>query len=331
MKPTRVSVLMPLYNASQYLREAIESILQQTFQHFEFVIINDGSTDNSEQIILQYSDPRIRYFHNEENKGLVYTLNKGLELCQGAYIARMDADDISHPDRLKKQVDFMIQNPKVGVLGSWMKTIPRGKIHKKPCSNEEIKASMFFNNPFAHPTVMLRKSVIENHRYDHNFLHIEDYEFWIRLASKMEMANLPEVLLEYRIHDLQISMENSRFQVEQNIRLKYQLFSRIVNLEEKPFLKIWENMWLGRALDFEQMYYPFVLYKKIKKTDLLKIKINPTLFKKKFIQWLTPALFRSIPNLSFRERIRLVVYRLFWDMTFKMKVKFTLMTMGLRK
>ena len=119
MTSATVTVLMPVYNGEMYLREAIDSILHQTFTDFEFLIINDGSTDNSETIILSYDDSRIRYEKNDSNLKLIATLNKGIELAKGKYIVRMDADDISIPDRIEKQVAFLEKNPDVGICGSW--------------------------------------------------------------------------------------------------------------------------------------------------------------------------------------------------------------------
>ena len=113
-----VSVIMPVYNGALYLREAIDSILSQTHTNLELIIINDGSNDNSEEIILSYEDNRIRYIINEKNSGICVTLNKGLDIAKGKYIARMDCDDISCPERLQMQIEYMEQNPSIGVLGS---------------------------------------------------------------------------------------------------------------------------------------------------------------------------------------------------------------------
>src|ERR1017187_7276972 len=114
-----ITVLMPVYNAAPFLREAIDSILNQTFKNFELLIINDGSTDNCEEIILTYKDPRIRYIKNETNIKLISTLNKGIKLSKGKYIVRMDADDISFPDRIEKQVNYMETNPAIALCGTW--------------------------------------------------------------------------------------------------------------------------------------------------------------------------------------------------------------------
>lgn len=214
IKEPTVTVLMPVYNGELYLREAIESILSQTFSDFEFLIIDDGSTDQSVSIINSYSDKRIRLVSNEENCGLVETLNKGIQLAKGEYIARMDADDISFRKRLEKQVEFMELHPILAVCGTWYKKNIRGKIkiiQHLPLSNEEIRCVLFFNSPIAHPSVMIRKSVINEHNmsYSSSFKHAEDYELWIKIIEIAQIANLPDALIYYRQHSEQVSSYNS--------------------------------------------------------------------------------------------------------------------------
>lgn len=202
----KVTVLMPVYNAGIYLQEAIESILKQTFSDFELLIINDGSTDQSAEVIARFDDPRIRYVKNEKNIGLVKTLNKGLDLAQGIYVARMDQDDISLPERLEKQVKFLDTHSEIGVCGSWFELFPSGELVQRPVTNDEIKAHLFINCALGHPTVIIRMKVLKNNNllYDPSFDHAEDYEFWTRLIQKTKMQNIPEVLLKYRVHSSQI-------------------------------------------------------------------------------------------------------------------------------
>lgn len=199
----KVTVLMPVYNGEKYVAEAIESILKQTFTDFEFLIINDGSTDSSEEIIKSYNDARIRLVNNEINLKLIATLNKGLELAQGEYIARMDCDDISLPERLAKQVEFMDKHPEVGVCGAWVETIglKSGDIWRYPSESQEIAARLFFRNAFAHPTVMLRSSLFRQHSlyYNPEYLHVEDFALWQQCRPLFSLANIPHVLLKYRI------------------------------------------------------------------------------------------------------------------------------------
>lgn len=199
---------MPVYNGERYLREAMESILEQAFTDFEFLIINDGSTDNSVAIIQSYINPRIRLVHNDGNLGLAVSLNKGLELAQGEYIARMDADDVSRPERLKRQVSFMDANPRVGVCGSWVKFFPKANnyVWKLPERSEEIRCWQFHTVGVAHPSVMMRRRLFAEHKllYDPQYRYAQDYELWGRAIRYMDFANIQKVLLDYRISPEQI-------------------------------------------------------------------------------------------------------------------------------
>ena len=150
---------MPAYNAEQYICEAIESILNQTYKDFEFIIINDGSTDRTKEIIKSYNDPRIVYLENEKNSGIVVTLNKGLDFATGEYIARMDADDVASPKRFEKQVAYMGKNKGIGVLGTGIIIFGEGMAEKSysfSSNARQAKADLFFNSSLAHPTVMIR-------------------------------------------------------------------------------------------------------------------------------------------------------------------------------
>ena len=204
---------MAVYNGQSYLRETIESILNQTFKDFEFLIIDDGSTDQSATIIHEFRDVRIKYVSNEKNKGLPFSLNRGLELAQGEYIVRMDADDISVPSRLKKEVRFMDTHPEITACGSWIKTIGHdaGYVHKYLTSPEDIKASLLFNTSMAHPTVILRKSDLlkYNLHYNTNFSYYEeDYDLWVKISQHKKLANIPSVLLFYRLHQKSVTYVN---------------------------------------------------------------------------------------------------------------------------
>jgi len=212
----KITILMPVYNGEKYLKKSIESILNQTFKDFEFLIINDSSTDNSEKIIKSYADPRIIFIQNEKNIGVTKTLNRGLELATGEYIARMDADDISLTKRLNKQIKFLEANPKIGICGTWIKTIGniKGYIQKYPTNPNEAKAQMLFYTPLAHPTVMMRKNILKrfNLKYDENLRNGQDYDLWSRALKYTKISNLNKVLLLYRIHEKSESTKHSNFQ-----------------------------------------------------------------------------------------------------------------------
>lgn len=218
-----VTILLPVYNCETHLGEAIESILQQTYQNFEFIIINDGSTDNSESVILSFSDTRIKYFKNEKNIQLIGTLNRGLELSQGKYIARMDQDDISEPNRIERQVLLMEEKSDIGVCGSWIKVFGiKDDIIRYPETNDEILAAMFFYNPFSHPSVMLRKSEIDRLKLNYNpaYLQAEDYQLWFQCFNKTGLYNIPEVLLHYRVHESQLGFVAPQASISSTKRLK---------------------------------------------------------------------------------------------------------------
>lgn len=218
-----VSVLMPVYNGEKYLAEAIDSILQQTYTHFELLVINDGSTDASEQIILSYNDARIRYVQNEQNSGLIFTLNKGIDLAAGQYIARMDADDVCMPNRLALQVAFLEQNPQVGMCGaSAYRMDAEGKILGKMgkiCDSALLRASLLFSSPYIHPLMMIRTSLLQANKYNADYKHVEDFELWTRLAEQTEGANLPDYLLRYRWHDSNVSVVYNEVQLSRNKEL----------------------------------------------------------------------------------------------------------------
>lgn len=210
----KVSVVMSVYNGGKYLKEAVLSVLQQTYRDFELIIINDGSTDDSLNIIkeLQSKDDRIKIV-SRENKGLVCSLNEGVRMAQGEYIARMDADDLAGCDRFEKQLKYMQENNLV-VCGSWAEGIDSaGKNIKDmdyPPNTKKIRFYALWHNPFIHPAVMFKKDIFEkNGGYRKSFKHIEDYELWTRLVFKYKTGNIPERLIKYRLHDDQITRENN--------------------------------------------------------------------------------------------------------------------------
>jgi len=233
----RVTVLMPVYNGAPFLADAIQSILQQTFIDLEFLIINDGSTDDSVAIIQKFHDPRIRLIHNGTNQGLVASLNLGMGLAQGEYIARMDADDVSRPERLARQVCFMDENPKVGVCGSWVQFFPKRNnyVWKLPEKSEEIRCWQFHTVGVAHPSVIMRRKLFVEHGllYDPEYRHIEDYELWSRALNYMEFANIQTVLLDYRISPGQICAEHGAAQAATVAPLRLQRV-RELGLEPTP-------------------------------------------------------------------------------------------------
>lgn len=214
-----LSVVMPVYNSIHYVGAAIESVLNQTFSNFEFIIIDDCSTDGTVVKINQYNDDRIKFIQHKSQKGICTCLNYGISIATGKYIVRMDADDISCNTRFQEQFLFMEDNPSVGVLGTWYRILGSNEIIKLPTKHEEIILDMLEYSPLAHPTVFLRKSVIDDLTtiYDQQYRYAEDYELWSRLVLKTQVENLPICLLEYRKHNNQSS---SLYFLEQKLSAK---------------------------------------------------------------------------------------------------------------
>ncbi len=233
-----ISVVMPVHNGEKYLQEAIDSILNQTFTDFEFIILNDGSTDKTEEIILSYDDPRIVYVKNEENLQIVKTLNKGIALAKGKYIARMDADDISMPERLEKQVRYMEEHLEVDVCGSFLDTMGEGvkRYWNYPYTPASIKIALMFYSPLAHPSVIVRKCFFDNARYASAYLKAEDYYLWAVNSKEYEYANIPEVLLHYRLHASQTARVAGDIQLELSNKIRRNLLEDFgVELSDKEF------------------------------------------------------------------------------------------------
>ena len=234
-----ISVLMPVYNAQTYLPEAIRSILSQRFENFEFLIFNDGSTDRSKEIIESFNDPRIIFIDFSFNQGYVALLNIGLQRAKGKYIARMDADNIAHPERFQKQFDFMEQHHEYIVCGTRFYVMGRQEITRLPLDNDDIKLGLLYITPFCHPSVMIRTEVLQHHNifYDADCMPAEDHELWCRLSDYGKFVNLPEILMHYRVHNTNISLKKRTLQQIENLneaRINYitKFFSKSIERAE---------------------------------------------------------------------------------------------------
>ena len=220
-RPT-VTVLMSVYNGQQYLSEAIESVLHQTYGDFEFIIVDDGSADASGDILRTYAaqDSRVVLLRHEHNMGLTKSLNEGLSIAQGVYLARQDADDVSLPGRFEKQVTYLDAHPAVGLLGTAYSVINEsGKClatHRHPQVNTEILWQMLFHNAFCHTSMMWRRNLFEpgGGWYDERLLYSQDYELWVRLMQTTTGANLDLPLVAWRQHDANIDA-TSRIQQQE--------------------------------------------------------------------------------------------------------------------
>ncbi|HQD08740.1 MAG TPA: glycosyltransferase [Flavihumibacter sp.] len=204
-----ISVVMPAYNAAQYILESIESVLSQSYRHFELLVIDDGSTDNTADIIRSVNDDRIKLVANDQNHGIIFTLNRGIALANGKYIARLDSDDLAMPTRFEKQVRFMEENPKAGACGTYFKVIDKeGKTLQQvkfPSAPRDAKTYLLLHNCFCHSSVMMRTDLAKALKYADEYLVCEDHELWHRISQVTEIANVPEYLTAYRIHGNNIS------------------------------------------------------------------------------------------------------------------------------
>ena len=208
----KISVILPVFNGEKYIKEAVNSILRQTYSNFELIILDDVSTDSTPQIIDLYTDKRIRHVYFKERMGLVKSMNYGIVISNGEYIARMDADDVSFKDRFAKQIDYMEKHIDIGVIGGQTIYIDDNKIigHVKyPITDNEIKETMLFRNPFAHPAVMIRKEVLINNNiyYNDKFSSCEDVELWSRLMKVTRFHNLNSFVLKYHISEGSLTMK----------------------------------------------------------------------------------------------------------------------------
>ena len=244
----KISLIMSVYNGEDYLAETVESVLCQTFTEWEFIIINDCSTDNTSKILAEYAskDARVKVHTNETNLRLPSSLNKALSLAEGKYIARMDADDICMPDRLQKQYDFMEANPNVDLSSCRFLTLKNGVYSSGGCGgkgdSESIKALLLVTNPILHPGIIAKADVIKELRYDKNFTCTEDMELWTRFVlNNKRVEILSEYLMIYRLHDKQITETTLDKQRKEVINVQKNYLSSLL----KPMTESQENFYIN--------------------------------------------------------------------------------------
>jgi len=249
-----ISVLLPAYNAEATIRQAITSLERQTFEEFEVIAVDDGSSDETGTILDQISDPRLRVIRIPHS-GLIPALNAGLSQCQGELIARMDADDVCHPERLRLQSEFMAAHPEVGVCGCLVRSFPRSCV--KPgflkyeswlnslIAHEEIARDIFVESPLAHPSVMMRADALRALGGYRDMGWPEDYDLWLRffMAGK-QFAKVPEILLFWRESEHRLTFTDSRYSVENFLRLKAHFLAKLTT---RPVI-VWGAGMMGRRL-----------------------------------------------------------------------------------
>ena len=201
-----LSIILPVYNSEKYIQQSVQSILKQTYTDFELIIIDDGSTDSSLEIIHSFRDPRILVIKNERNKGIVFSRNAGLEIASGIFIAPFDSDDLAAPDKFKVQIDFLKCNPSYGMVGSWAKLIDgNNKLlsakFKLIADPDTIPAILLFRNYFVQSSVVIRRTALKDLRYSENYPIGEDYKLWTDISNSWKVWNIPQYLIFYRIHN----------------------------------------------------------------------------------------------------------------------------------
>ncbi len=228
-----LSILLSVHNGKRYVREAIQSILTQTYRDFEFLIVDDGSTDGSSEILdeMAKTDARVRIIKNETNLGLTKSLNRALRQAQGIYVARMDGDDVARPERLKKQIAFLEAHQEIAMIGTayeWIdengNVIGQKKVAIDP---DELHRMLIRTNPFLHGSIMIRKEILDRAGgYDERYNKAQDYDLWLRLSKTCKFANLPEVLMQKRMTKNMISFKNEREQIRYALKARVAALNR---------------------------------------------------------------------------------------------------------
>lgn len=238
---------MPVYNTASYLREAMDSILSQTFTDFELIVLNDCSPDNAEEILDEYDDPRIIRYRGERNVGLSNVLNVGIETARGKYIARMDSDDISLPNRLQVQVDYLEAHSEIDLVSVGMQLFgAKEEVWIREQNPEKVKINALFQSPVLHASSMWRKASFEQHglRFCQEMVPAEDYDLWTRALTKgLKLTNLPEVLYKYRIHPSQATLRTDKTSAKSSVVRRNFMKVAMPTLSDKDIEEFPRKFW----------------------------------------------------------------------------------------
>ena len=299
MSDAKVTVLMLVYNAEKYIREAIESILNQTFRDFELLILLDSKTsDSSENIIKTYVDKRIRLVENEKSMGLSELRNKGLRLARGEYVAIMDADDISYPNRLEMQYEYMEKNPDVGIVASWNDVIDGGgkvvESWRPHRSSEDIYYFLNFRNCLAHCSILLRKDlVVRSGGYDETMRLSEDYALYSRVSKIARISQIQELLVKWRRHETSIGAKNRNELIE---RANSVVTDNLEHLAEK---KIDDRILCLIRNNFDKINYH----------DLETVTKNQVLFSIQLVNEINEKIIHNAPHGLNKNKVRKISQR----------------------
>jgi glycosyltransferase involved in cell wall biosynthesis len=259
MREPLVSVVMPVYNAEKYVKESVESILNQTYKNFELIVIDDGSKDKSFEIVAELAakDKRIKLLKNDRNLGVSATRNKCIDFSDGEYVALMDSDDISLPKRLEKQVAFLSENRELGLLGSSVEVINEAGeivgVWKYPETHDEISVEMIFSSPFASSSVIIRRDAVTRVKYNEDLIVAEDYDFYSRLSKNTKTHNLKDTLVKYRINSKGLTRNNLSEMENKSADVAYlYLNSQRLNLGKTYFIEL-RKLMSGKTIEKDNM------------------------------------------------------------------------------
>jgi len=245
------SIVMPVYNSAETVADVIESVLSQTWQDFSLIVVDDGSTDNSSDVIGSFDDPRIILLENGENKGIEYSLNRGVKAADCGWVFRLDSDDQCAPSRLQTQLEYLKNNPQVWVLGSWAELLfDDGSVSLGvlPLQDEQIKARLLFHSSFFHPAVAIRRSLFDHVHYSAKYPRAEDYDLWCKFAANREASfyNLPDALIKYRISTQGVSLAGRSEQLASSQNVRKMFLHRLGVEADKPSMQLYQIMAEGR-------------------------------------------------------------------------------------
>ena len=301
METPLVSVFIPVYNAEKYIAESLESILNQTYQNLEIILVDDGSTDRSVEIIESYQDERIKLIRNEKNMGIPFTRNVGLENASGKYMAIMDSDDISLPERIEKQVKYLENHPEIDVVGSYYYKFSGEKtreIRLTYIHPDEIDIVLLFYSPISNPSSMVRLETVRKHRlkYNLNYFVAQDYGFWVEISKVGgKIAVIPEFLLKYRTGHENITKNRikRKLNVEKIIQSIHQdiLNHYKINLTEEE-LKVYSEFFSYNYWTIDDTENLILAVEKLKNW----IQTNRTFDKQLFLRVLDDSVMKGISN-----------------------------------
>jgi len=319
IKPT-VSVIMPVYNVELYVAEAINSILNQTFTDFELIVLDDCSPDRSAEIVKSFIDKRIVYHRNEKNQGLAENLNTGLKMAKGKYIARMDGDDVSLPERLMTQVKFLDEHLDIDLCSCALEMFGHDhQIWIRDADPEQVKITMLFYSPVLHATSVWRKSSFDDNGlfYDQNMFPAEDYDLWSRAVFKCKLVNIPDILYRYRIHGIQVTKTDDRAAEKiLQIQVNY-LMKSLPSLKEDSIRNFVSEFLNGCCKTKLQVSQLKVIYHNLLNANDTDLFFRRDLLKKNLNKYYRSIVFEFLNSNSFS----LGNWRLYFDLNFRQFVK----------